>query len=404
MVHSHIRHFGALLEAARAAGVERVYLHPSTDGRDVPDGTAARHLDDLEALAGRVGVGRVASVIGRAYTMDRGGNWALTEAAFGLIARGRGAPIRRPGEAAAAASEAGRPDEKVAPSVVVDAAGQPIGPIADGDALLCVNFRGDRMRQLLQPFTAEQFDGFDRGPRPRIDVLTLTEYFATPPVPALFPQAGAAGGLPDLLEHHGVRNLRVAESEKFPHVTFFLDGRDERRREGEEHVHVASPKGVDYRDAPELSAAAVTDRIVDAIGRDDVGLVIANLCNADVVGHTGDFEAVKQAVRTVDACVARVHEAAERAGRWLALVGDHGNAEVMWDPATGKAHVGHTTNPVPFVLADPRDGVALRPDGTLADVAPTIAGLLGLPTGGMGGQSLRRPVVVAPFAGAGDGR
>jgi 2,3-bisphosphoglycerate-independent phosphoglycerate mutase len=399
MVHAHIGHFAVLIEAARAAGVTRVFLHASTDGRDVPDGTADRYLGDLERIGQQSGVAQIATVIGRAYTMDRTTSWHLTQAAYELVRHGQGRPIHDPREAAATAQAEGLPDEKVHPSVVVDQSGQPIGLVQDGDALVFVNFRGDRMRQIVKPFAAETFDEFERGPRPQIDVLSLTEYFATPPVPALFGQADASGGLADLLDHQGVRNLRVAESEKFPHVTFFINGRDERKREFEEHVHVPSPKGVDFRTVPELSAATVTEKMIAAIERPDVGLVIANLANADVVAHTGDLQAVEQAVQTIDRCLGLIVEAAWRAGRWVALVGDHGNAEVMWDPQTNKPHVGHTTNPVPFIVAHPRLDLTLGPDGTLADVAPTIVELLQLPKpSGMNGANLLRPFTIAPGA------
>lgn len=395
MVHAHIRHFAALLGAAQAAGLTRVVLHPSTDGRDVPNGTAARYLDDLTRLADEVGVGTIATVMGRAYTMDRSESWHLTEAAYKALIHGVGQPIQHPREAVDAALRAGLPDEHLVPSVVVDAAGAPVGRISDGDALIFVNFRGDRMRQLLQAVTAEPYAAFSRGLRPQIEVLTLTDYFSTPSVPALFGQADASGGLCDILEHHGVRNLRVAESEKFPHVTFFLNGRDGRIRLGEEHVHVPSPKGIDYREVPELSAAVSTDRIVAALQQADVGLVIANLSNADVVGHTGDLAAVTRAVQMVDACLGRICTTAWAEGRWVALVGDHGNAEVMYDPMTGSPHVGHTTNPVPFVLAHPAFDGAVRPGGTLADVAPTVLDLLGLGAGvTMKGESLLRRTTV----------
>ena len=388
MVHSHIGHFAALLETARVNGVTRVFLHPSTDGRDVPNGTAEGYLEQLGAVAKQVGIGTVATVMGRAYTMDRNGNWDLTRSAYEAVTLGAGRPIRDPREAARAAS-GGLPDERVPPSIVVDRDGNAIGRIQDGDALIFVNFRGDRMRQLLRAFTVVSFDEFPRGPRPEIDVLTLTEYFSDPPVRALFSQADASAGLADRLEHHGVRNLRVAETDKFPHVTFFLNGRDRRRRAFEEHSHVPSPKGVEYSQAPELSADIVTDRLVRAMKRQEADLVVANLANADVVGHTGDLGAVRRAVQTVDRCLGRICEAAWKADRWVAMVGDHGNAEVMRDPDAGKPHVGHTTNPVPFVLAHPGFDGLLKPEGTLADVATTVVDLLGLPAGGtIAGESL----------------
>jgi 2,3-bisphosphoglycerate-independent phosphoglycerate mutase len=401
MVHSHIGHFAVLLEVARAANLSRVYLHPSTDGRDVPDGTAARYLDELEAMVERIGVGAIATVMGRLYTMDRSEKWELTEAAYAAVAQSRGHEVQNWRTAITEATLQGLPDDQVAPAVIVDPHGHPVGRLEQGDALIFVNFRGDRMRQLLRVFAAESFDCFPRGSRPLIDVLTLTEYFATPPVPTLFAQSDASDGLVDLLDLHGVRNVRIAESEKFPHVTFFVNGRDERKRQFEERLHIPSPKGVDYRHVPELSAAKVTEAIVGALRREDVGLVIANLANADVLGHTGDINAVMGGVQTIDMCLGRICDAAQQVGRWVALVGDHGNAEVMWDPQTGKPHVGHTTNPVPFVLAHPTFAGRLRPEGTLADVAPTVIELLGLgATRSMGGTSLVERVISASSSGA----
>jgi 2,3-bisphosphoglycerate-independent phosphoglycerate mutase len=381
MVHGHVGHFAILLVVARQAGVERVLLHPFSDGRDVPDGTAGRYLAELEELAARAGVGRVATLIGRGYTMDRSGAWEKTAAAYRALVAGEGARVRRPQEAIEAAAAAGLADEHIPPTVVVGADGQPIGTVRDGDLVLFLNFRGDRMRQLVQSFAHDDFAGFERGDRARAEVLTLTEYFLHPPVIALFGQSDASGGLADLLEHGGVRNVRIAESEKFPHVTFFLNGRDGRTRELEEHVHVPSPKGVEYRLVPAMSAGEVTRQAVGAVARPDAGLVVVNLANADVVAHSGDAEAVGRAVEAVDAALRGVCEAAWSAGRWVAVVGDHGNAEVMLDPATGTPHVGHTTNPVPFVLAHSTAEARLRPDGSLADVAPTVAGLLGLARG-----------------------
>lgn len=382
MVHSNIGHFRALLEAARKNGVRKVYLHPFADGRDVASGTAGFYLEQLQSMAEMLQLGTVATFIGRSFTMDRSGFWHLTQAAYEAVKEGQGVKVRDPREAASAALRERLPDEKIAPSVVVDREGKALGSLKDGDAMVFVNFRGDRMRQFVRSFAAEDLEEFDRGSRPSVDVLTLTEYFADPPVPALFHQADASGGLADFMEEHGIRNVRVAESEKFPHVTFFLNGRDSRTRDLEEHVHVQSPANKDYQHTPEMSAAAVTGSVIEAIKCDDESLVIANLANADVVGHTGEYNAVRSAVQMVDQCVGQICKAAWGSGRWVAIVGDHGNAEVMIDPSTGEPHVGHTTNPVPFVLAHPKFSGSLSPGSTLADVPATVAELMGFSSGG----------------------
>lgn len=391
MVHGHIKHLGALLETARAGGLTRVFLHPSTDGRDVPDGTAGEYLHELTEMRRRIGLGTIATVIGRAYTMDRNENWPRTEAAYRALVLGDGIRVQDPKEAIDQASAQGKGDEWIPPTVMCREDGTPVGRLQDGDALICANFRGDRMRQLLRSLTADAFSDFLRQARPQIDVVTMGDYFLFPPVPPLFPQADAANGLADLLDVHGVRNVRIAETEKFPHVTFFMNGRDGRPREFEERVHVPSPKGVDYRRVPELSIEAVTGRLIEAVRRPDVGLVVANLANADVLGHTGDLNAVIRAVGAVDGALGRVCTEARKTGRWVIVVGDHGNAETMWDRTWNKPHVGHTINPVPFLLIDAGQPVRLRPDGTLADIAPTVADLLQIAvTPTMTGATLRR--------------
>ena len=380
MVHSHVEHFGVLLDAARSAGVSDIFLHPSTDGRDVSEGTAALHLTNLMNIAESAGA-TIATVVGRNYTMDRDANWDLTRAAYALFTYGIGEQVKHPLDAIKNAAAADLGDQWMRPSVVIDDGGQPVGRISDGDGLIFVNFRGDRMRQIVRAFTATDFTEFERDSALRIGVLTLTEYFLIPSVSAVLEQTDASGGLSDLLEYHGICNSRVAESEKYPHITFFMNGRDARKRALERNTHVPSPKGQDYRKIPELSAAEVTDNIVASIADPNISLVVANLANADVIAHTGDLKAVEKAVATVDRCLKRICEAAQYAGRWVALVGDHGNAEVMWNPDTGTAHVGHTTNPVPFVLIDPNRELKLKPEGTLADVAPTLLEQLGVAPG-----------------------
>jgi 2,3-bisphosphoglycerate-independent phosphoglycerate mutase len=346
-------------------------------------------------MAAESGAGRIASVTGRGYTMDRSGAWDRTQAAFDAIVRGKGRPVRAPADAVEAARAEGLGDELTPPAVVVADDGRAVGPVSAGDLVTFVNFRGDRMRQLVESMAHRDFGAFARGPMPEFEVLTLTDYFLDPPVPCLFPQADASGGLADLLEAAGVSNVRIAESEKFQHVTFFFDGRDGLRRSTEEEVHVKSAKGIDYRKVPETNVQAVAEQAVRALRRPEVGFTLVNLANPDVVGHTGDLDATRRAVEAADRSLGQIVEAALDAGRWVAVVGDHGNAEEMLT-AAGKPNVGHNTNPVPFVLASLGLDVSLRQGGSLADVAPTVAGLLGLDRGSrMEGEGLVRNSVMA---------
>jgi 2,3-bisphosphoglycerate-independent phosphoglycerate mutase len=388
-VHSHVDHCRPLLEAAARAGMARVFLHLFTDGRDATSGTAPGFVARAEAIVAAAGAGRIASVVGRAYAMDKHRAWAKTEAAWALLARGTGRPVQSAADAVQAAYAAGLDDEHVPPAAVVDAAGVPIGALRTGDLVLAFNFRGDRMHQLLRALVDPVFDAFARPDHPRVDALTLTDYRMKPPLPCLFEHVGVEDTLGDVLERHGRPNLRVSETEKYPHVTFFLNGREERARRFEERVHVPGPTTTDYRQRPEMSAAAVVDAVQAGLGR-GFDLVVTNLVNADTVGHTGDLEAAKHAARVIDVSLGRLVEAAGAAGCWTAVCGDHGNAEVMFDEHANAPHVGHTENPVPFLLVEPRRPRALVPrGGTLADVAPTVLDLLGLPIpAAMTGRSL----------------
>lgn len=377
MVHSHLDHFEPLLEAAAKENVRDVFLHPLTDGRDVSDGTAERYIGLLEAMVHRVGLGRIATVSGRAYGMDRNGNWDLTRMIYEAL-NGNGIRAGSPAEALRAARERKRSDEWIEPTVIVDDRDRPVGQIRQGDLIIAVNFRGDRMQQLVRALAPFPFDGFDRPNHPNVEVITMTDYSLPFPLPVLFPKMAADGGLADWFHERGVRNARVAESEKYPHVTYYFNGKADKGYASEEYFHIPSPTDKDYRRMPDMSAHQVTDEAIRQIRRPEIPFILVNLCNADVVGHTGDPAAIRRAVQTVDHCLGRIINAAQETGRWVAVVGDHGNAEVIWDKHLNKAHVGHTTNPVPFLLVDPEFDGRLADGGSLSNVAPTVLDLMGL--------------------------
>lgn len=388
-IHSHVSHFRPLVEAAHGMGLAGVYLHLFTDGRDAASGLAPQFVDALTAMLARVGAGQIASVIGRDYGMDRNGKWAKTQAAYEVMVSGRGTPVHQARAAIMAAYGQGIPDDLIGPAVVVDAAGTPVGAVRDGDLILAVNFRGDRMRQIMQAFQAESLTGFARSVHPQVELLTLTAYHMPEPVPSIFEHIPVEETLGDVLEERGLRNLRVSESEKYPHVTFFFNGRVEKERRFEDSIHVPGPTVNDYRQTPQMSTAGIVAAVKKAMDSQGHDLIVANLVNADILGHTGDNNAVIKAVETVDWGLGELVAAAAAAGYWVAACGDHGNAEVMFDVTTGLPHVGHTTNLVPFLLVHPSLRGDLRSEGGLADVAPTLLHLLNIPApAAMTGTSL----------------
>lgn len=387
-IHAHIDHLGELLAVAATHGVPRVWIHAITDGRDVPDGTAVTYLRQVQKLGVRAGGGRIATVTGRAYALDKAGNLALTEQAGRAMADGEGTIVRTPEQAAAPASDRG--DEWVTPSVVTTPDSTPLATMHDQDALLLFNFRSDRIQQLADFLVAH----LARTGR-QVTVLSLTQYDTHASIPALVSRADASGGLADELAAADLRSVRIAETEKFEHVTYYLNGRDRTTRAVEEHLCIRGEGDPDYRAHPHMHLDRVTSAVIGAGARPEVALVVANLANIDVVGHTGDFAATVKAAEHTDTAVARIVTAAARTQRWVVLVGDHGNAEQMVKPGpdgTLRSYGGHTTNPVPAVLV-PAPGQHtprhLADGGTLADVAPTVLALLGRPSGAaMTGRSL----------------
>nr|WP_206311987.1 2,3-bisphosphoglycerate-independent phosphoglycerate mutase [Streptomyces sp. 196(2019)] len=383
MIHSHVRHLRELLRIAALFAVPAVRIHAITDGRDVADGTAAHHLATVGGYTAEAGVGSIATVIGRGYALDKSGDLALTERAARAIEDGTGHRIGKPEEALATG---GSGDEWVEPCVVTGADGQPLGPVRDGDVVLFTNFRSDRVQQLA--------DRLHSGLAGRgVTFLSLAQYDTEAPIPALVHRADAGGGLADRLAECGVRSVRIAEAEKFEHVTYYLNGRKAGPAPMEEHVRIAAAGRPDHRAAPEMNIGRVTEAIGAAARRDDVPLVVANLANIDVVGHTGEYAATVRAAEHTDRAVAALCRVASETGRWMVLVGDHGNAEKMLAGAGGasRPYGGHTTNPVPAVLVPAPGREAAPPTGTatLADIAPSVLSLLGLgPAPAMTGRAL----------------
>jgi 2,3-bisphosphoglycerate-independent phosphoglycerate mutase len=383
-VHAVDDHITAMVELAHRRGLpaERVWFHAFTDGRDTPPRSAAGYLPALEASFG--GHARIATVSGRYYAMDRDNRWERTQRAFEAIVHGRGREAATPGAAIADAYARHESDEFIVPTIV---AGAP--PAVPGDRFVHLNFRADRARQLAHAMADPEFAGFDRGARP-FPLTTLTEYQAPDelPVRVAFPPL-AIDSLAAELGRRGLRQLHVAETEKYAHVTYFFNGGVEDPQPGEERVLVPSNREVATYDlAPEMSAGPITERLVGAIGSGDYDFIVANYANADMVGHTGVWKAAIRAAEVLDACLARVVQATLDVGGALVVTADHGNIEEMRDEA-GAPQTKHTTAPVPCLLVSERHRNARLRDGSLADVAPTLCELLDIPPGPeMTGRSL----------------
>lgn len=386
-VHSHEEQILALLTLAERRGVGALRLHAFLDGRDTPPQSALASIERVE----RRFPGCTASIAGRYYAMDRDQRWERSERAYNLLQRGE-APFHfaTAADALRAAYGRGETDEFVQPTAI-HAPGEPPVKFAEGDAAVFMNFRADRARQLSEAIAAEDFDGFERRSRARLGAFaTLTRYSEDQSAPAAFPPETLRDTLGELLAERGMTQLRIAETEKYAHVTYFFSGGREQPFPGEDRVLVPSPKVTTYDLAPAMSAPAVTERLVEAIAAGRYDLIVCNYANADMVGHTGSFDAAVQAVSTVDECLGRVLGAVRASGGQCLITADHGNVDRMRDADTGEPHTAHTSSPVPLVYVGPRR-VRLASGGTLADVAPTLLGLMDIfaPTA-MTGRMLAR--------------
>lgn len=374
-VHSHEEHLAAMVELAAKRGAQQIYVHGFLDGRDTPPKSAAPSLQLMEQTYVRLGKGRTASLIGRYFAMDRDNRWDRVASAYRLIAEGQGefsAPTAV--DALNAAYERGESDEFVKATTIGDAV-----RVEDGDAVVFMNFRADRARELSRAFVEPDFSDFERGRKLNLGgFVMLTQYAATIPAPCAYPPASLDNVLGEYLAKQGKTQLRIAETEKYAHVTFFFSGGREEPFAGEERILIPSPQVATYDLQPEMSAPEVTDRIVEAIEQQRYDVIIVNYANGDMVGHTGVFDAAVAAVECLDKCVGRIEEALGKVGGEALITADHGNVEQMADDSTGQAHTAHTCEPVPFVYVGPR-AVAMRDGGILSDVAPTVLTLLGLP-------------------------
>lgn len=375
-VHSHARHLDALIRLAARHGLDRVAVHVILDGRDTPPRQALEDLPGLEETLRTSGAGRIATVSGRYFGMDRDKRWDRVARAYATIVDGAGPRFESASAVVEDAYARGTNDEFVEPAVV----GDPI-PVTDGDAIIVFNFRADRARELCHALLLPDFDGFPRGRFARdLHMVTLSEYEVGLPVAGIaFPAQHVHAPLARVVSDAGLTQCHIAETEKYAHVTFFLNGGVEVAFPGEDRLLVPSPKVATYDQQPEMSAPEVARAAAERIATRDDALVVLNFANGDMVGHTGVMAAAQAAVGVVDAAVGVVVEAARARGRIVVITSDHGNAELMVDPATGGAWTAHTTNPVPLIIVGAPTGTAVRPNGDLSNVAPTVLRLMGLP-------------------------
>jgi 2,3-bisphosphoglycerate-independent phosphoglycerate mutase len=373
-VHSHQDHLVAMAELAAKRGAERIYLHAFLDGRDTPPKSAQQSIELLDASFARLGKGRIASLIGRYFAMDRDNRWDRVEQAYQLLVDGNGqfnAATALDGLNAAYAR--GESDEFVKATTI----GEPV-QMADGDAVVFMNFRADRARELTRAFVEPGFNAFERPRVPQLaEFVMLTQYAASIPTPSAYKPQALTNVLGEYLANNGKTQLRIAETEKYAHVTFFFSGGREEPFAGEERILIPSPNVATYDLQPQMSAPEVTDNIVEAIENQRYDVIIANYANGDMVGHTGVFTAAVAAVECLDSCVGRIVAALDKVGGEALITADHGNVEQMADQSTGQAHTAHTCEPVPLIYVGKR-AVTIRPGGVLADVAPTLLTLMGL--------------------------
>jgi 2,3-bisphosphoglycerate-independent phosphoglycerate mutase len=378
-VHSSQEHLYALLRMAKERGLTRVYVHCFLDGRDTPPASAYGYVEALQVKCAEIGCGRIASVVGRYYAMDRDKRWERTERAYKLLVNAEGERAIDPVEAIKRSYERGVTDEFVEPIVIERETGEPAARIEENDAVIFFNFRPDRARQITRALTEPGFGGFPTPQRPTVDFACFTQYDKTFQLPVAFAPQEHRNVLAEVFGHLGVRNFRLAETEKYAHVTYFFNGGVEKEYPCERRLLVPSPKIATYDLEPEMSAFKVTDKVLRAIDEGETDVFIINFANPDMVGHTGKLDKTIEACQHVDTCLGWITKAIRQRRGITLITADHGNAEQMIDLQTGHPHTAHTTNPVPFHLIDEASvGLKLREGAALEDVAPTILGLLGL--------------------------
>ncbi len=378
-VHSHQQHIQAACQLAAKRGAEKLYLHAFLDGRDTPPRSAASSLAAMDSTFATLGVGRTASVVGRYFAMDRDQRWERTEAAYRLLTEARGLFSAATAQQALEAAYDRDENDEFVSATAIQAEGQPKAAIEAGDAVIFMNFRPDRSRQLSRCFTEAGFDEFDTGLAPgATQFVTLTQYADTIDAPCAYPPETLDNCLGDWLAAAGKTQLRLAETEKYAHVTFFFNGGVEQPFDGEERILVPSPNVATYDLQPEMSAPEVTEHLVNAIhaGRHD--LIVCNFANGDMVGHTGNFDAAVKAVEALDVCLGKIVEALLATDGQCLITADHGNVEQMQNAETGQAHTAHTCEPVPLVYVGKQAASIALSDGALCDIAPTLLQLLAM--------------------------
>lgn len=376
-VHSHELHIHAMLEMAAREKLDHIYLHVFLDGRDTPPKSAQPFLEKLQEKCNRLGRGRIVSMIGRYYAMDRDRRWQRVKLAYDLLTQGKAEfQARNAVEGLEMAYARNETDEFVKATAIVPEGDQPVR-MQDGDVIVVMNFRSDRARQISRTFIEPDFNEFDREYAPKLrEFVTLTSYSDDFDVPVAFPPERIRNGFGEYVAHLGLTQLRIAETEKYPHVTFFFNGGEEVPYPGEDRILVPSPDVATYDMKPEMSAYEVTDKLVAAINSRKYDAIICNYANADMVGHTGDLAAATKAVEAIDVCLGRVVQAMQNIGGEVLITADHGNAEMMRDDSTQQAHTAHTINLVPFLYIGRHARVA--DTGALEDVAPTLLRMMGL--------------------------
>ena len=377
-VHSHNTHLYALLELAKREGLENVYVHCFLDGRDTPPASGKGYVEQLVDKMKEIGVGQVATVMGRYYAMDRDNRWDRVELAYNAMVKGEGAEAACGICAVQNSYDNGKNDEFVVPAVVKKD-GAPVATIKDKDSVIFFNFRPDRAREITRAFCVDEFDGFAREKRLDLTYVCFTEYDETiPNKEVAFHKVSITNTFGEFLAAHNMTQARIAETEKYAHVTFFFNGGVEEPNKGEDRILVKTPKVATYDLKPEMSAYEVCDKLTEAIRSEKYDVIIINFANPDMVGHTGIQAAAIAAVEAVDECVGKTVEALKEVGGQMCICADHGNAEQLIDYETGAPFTAHTTNPVPFILVNADPAYKLREGGCLADIIPTLLELMGM--------------------------
>ena len=376
-VHSHITHVFALLEMAKKLGLEKVYVHCFLDGRDTPPQSGKDYVQQLQDKMDELGVGQIASVHGRYYAMDRDNRWDRVELAYNALTKGEGEKAASGVEAVQNSYDKDTTDEFVLPTVV-EKDGKAVATIQDGDSVICFNFRPDRAREITRLFCMDEFDAFERGARKNVFYVCFKDYDKTIPNKEIaFKEVKLTNTFGEWLAANNLTQARIAETEKYAHVTFFFNGGVEAPNAGEDRILVKSPKVATYDLQPEMSAPEVCEKFVEAIKSDKYDVIITNFANPDMVGHTGVEAAAIKAIETVDECVGKVVEAVKEVGGQMFICADHGNAEKLVDYETGAPYTAHTTNPVPFILVNADPAYDLKEGGRLCDIIPTLIDMMG---------------------------